>query len=164
MNNLEWYELAVCIRRRTGIYIGDRQFDYFAGIKLDPSEVSSVDGKRENWSLEDLPDEFRSAIDELLERMPEFETPREIEIANSAKDIGWIEAMSKQSEWWSLQQSQNSRLRAAPKIKKKTAARQGHVAIQYSSFISKGMTDIEARKAIIKDRFDKNLKPKYNLS
>ena len=162
MNNLEWYELAVGIRRRTGIIIGDRQIDYFAGVELGASEAAKVDNK--DWSLEDLPDDYRSAIDELLERMPDPDTPREIRIANVARDIGWIEAMAKQPEWWSLQQSQNSKKRAGPARKKKAAARHSALALEYRKFIRQGKTDLEARNAILDDRKNKKKKPLYDLS
>lgn len=169
MNNLEWYELAVGIRRRTGISfinrrtgIITRQIDYFAGVELDASEAARVDKK--DWSLDDLPDDCQSAIDELLERMPEMKPGRDLEIFKAAKDIGWIEAMAKQAEWWSLQQSQNSKKRAGPARKEKAAARHGALALEYRKFIGQGKTDLEARNAILKDRKNKKKKTLYDLS
>ena len=111
MNNLEGYERAVGIRRRNGIIVGDTTTDFFAGVELDARTVEKVDDR--DWSLENLiddddpetkyiPNEFRDASQELLERMPDPETPREIKIANAVLDIGWIEAMSKRSEWGKL--------------------------------------------------------------
>ena len=172
MNNLEWYELAVGIRRRTGIMMGihrrtdiiiaDRHIDYFAGVELDAKTAEKVDDR--DWSLENLPNEYRSAIDELLERMPEMKHGRDLEIFKAARDIGWIEAMAKQAEWWSLQQSQNSKKRAGPARKKKAAARHGALALEYRKFIGQGKTDLEARNAILKDRKNKKKKPLYDPS
>ena len=102
MNNLEWYELATGIGRRTGSIVGDRQIDYFAGVELDASDADHVD--KIDWSLEDLPDDCRSAIDELLERMPDMKPGRDLEIFKAAREIGWIEAMSKRTEWRNLEQ------------------------------------------------------------
>ncbi|MCH9026077.1 MAG: hypothetical protein IIA05_03050 [Proteobacteria bacterium] len=104
MNNLEWYELAVGIRRRTAIIIGARKIHYFAGVELDASQTKHVDAR--DWSLEDLPADCRSAIEDLLERIPQIDLKREFgEIFLAAKDIGWIEAMAKQSEWRNLEQA-----------------------------------------------------------
>lgn len=170
MNNPEWYELVVGIHRRTGIKfinrrtgIITRQIDYFAGVELDAGEAAKVDNK--DWSLEDLPDDYRSAIDELLERMPQIDLKREFgEVFLAARDIGWIEAMAKQAEWWSLQQSQNSKKKAGPARKEKADKRHGKLALEYRKFIGQGKTDLEARNAIIDDRKNKKKKTRYDLS